>query len=123
MTSDEFDWNDDESGDVLIQSQARTALYWNKWGDLVIRQDGHLQCCDDQIVVLRPQDALTVARAIIHEVEALGIQDQSTPTAKDRTAADRQRRRRAKQRDNDRDNDRDTVTVTPDELPFLTAAE
>jgi hypothetical protein len=49
----EFDWYDDDL--VVLHEQPRTALYFNEYDGLVIRQEGHYLVFDDQLVSIAPE--------------------------------------------------------------------
>ncbi len=48
MMKSDFDWS--ENGVVVLQEQARTAVYENGNGDIVIRQDGGME--DDSVIIV-----------------------------------------------------------------------
>jgi hypothetical protein len=65
MTDDDFDWNDDES--IVLHEQSPIAVYTNRNGGSVIRQNGDFLQSYDQTVVVRPEFALTIAKALLKE--------------------------------------------------------
>ena len=104
MTAD-FDWDNDP--DIVQRTVMATAVYPNNSGRIVIRQQADWNDSDDVVILVAPENALAVARAI---VTAAGLTDESLGVAtapKDRTAAARQRRYR--QRHNEQ-----TLFVTDD---------
>lgn len=52
--SDDFDWTD-ANEDIAVEWQGAIAVYQNKSGALVIRQEGHVSD-EDQFVVVRPEN-------------------------------------------------------------------
>lgn len=114
MAKEYFNWWANE--DVIVREQQAIAVYPNGQGDVVIRQSGHLYE-DDVWIVLGPQHAPALARAILEaacyshqeiEVELDAVPALPAPR-KDRTAAERQRRYRERRNGHE--------TVTP-ELPL-----
>lgn len=64
---DDFDWSDDDS--IALQHQPATAIYFNKFGQLVIRQDSALGD-EDPYVVISPCNITTFVEKIC---DAAGI--------------------------------------------------
>lgn len=68
--TDKFDWNDDDS--VLIGEQLATAVYRNRAGGVVIRQEARSFDDDDAFVVLRDVEAVRlVIKALRREAEGI----------------------------------------------------
>ena len=107
------DW--DEAGigddDIAIRQQDQIAVYWNKRGEVVIRQ--HSWPDDDTIILIAPENAEHLADAILRcaaELTGNHHADEVAPARRDRTAAERMRRYRR----NKRNSRNDTVV----DLPF-----
>ncbi|WP_442580571.1 hypothetical protein ACSBOB_00770 [Mesorhizobium sp. ASY16-5R] len=67
-TADRFDWNSDDS--VLIGEQLATAVYRNRAGGIVIRQEARSFDEDDNFIVLRDAEAVRlVIKALRREAE------------------------------------------------------
>jgi len=138
MSEEQFDW---VSGIwTVLREQPETAVYVGDNGHVVIRQVADWCSQDDQVILVRPENAVTLANAI---VVAAGLDNTAeTSSRKPKTAAERQRLRRAKkheetddalkralshgsvtnvtvERDSSRDSERDSVT----ELPLRDPAE
>lgn len=65
-TAAEFDWRlAHDDGDLAITHQAAIAVYQNSRGDLVIRQEGQYGPDEDQVVIVTPENAAELAKAII----------------------------------------------------------
>jgi hypothetical protein len=56
-----FDW----SNDPLVQHQAATAIYWDDFGHLVIRQQAGPNAQIDSCIVLTPDNVRRVARRML----------------------------------------------------------
>jgi hypothetical protein len=97
----DFDWRKD-ANDVVIREQERTAVYTNPHGCVVIRQAGQYSQDEDQLVIVAPEHARKLARAILAAAAGRAAENPAT----DRTSADRQRRYRKRHRNG--------VTVTRD---------
>jgi hypothetical protein len=66
--TDKFDWNSDDS--VVIVEQLSTAIYRNRAGGIVIRQEARNFDEDDAFVVLRDAEAVRlVIKALRREAE------------------------------------------------------
>ncbi|MDH2355718.1 hypothetical protein QCM80_34355 [Bradyrhizobium sp. SSUT112] len=120
--SEKFDWDDGCLVVPFHPEQNETAVYTNNFGDIVLRQKNPHSWNDDKdhLVILRPEHAEAIVRAIIDEVglpyvlvaESSESSGATVRKLKDLTAAERQRRHRAKLR-MDRDSSRDVnVAVT-----------
>lgn len=86
----EFDWSDDET--IVCYEQPKSKVYFNPQGQVVIRQQAAGYRDEDSFVFFNRENipALIAAlRGCIHEDAA-----PATTSAKDRTAAERQRRYR-----------------------------
>jgi len=145
MTSDDdFDWCSDPT--VVLPEQPPLAVYTNGHGGIVIRMGGDVIQNYDQVVIIRPENALGLCRAILAEAgidvelvrgAAVGTTDKPAPLMLSKSAplsnAERQRRFKEKQRraeaagngGNDGGNDGNSSAVTdgdgqtwPDELPL-----
>jgi len=109
-----FAWNSDDS--VVVKSQAAVAVYCNQTGGVVIRQQGDPDDDADYFVVIRPENAATVARAIMREAgcgdgeKMLALPAPSSKGNSRTAAAARQKRYRARKRDGDSVTQRDGVT-------------
>lgn len=113
MTTSEFDW-DDAADDIVIAEQAAVAVYTNPKGGIVIRQAGQYGPEEDQWIVLAPEHAGKLARALLDLAKAEPTASPPLalpPPAKDRTAAERQRRYRER-RNGVTANERDGRNVT-----------
>ena len=66
--NEKFDWSDGDG--VVLQEQARTAVYENGNGDIVIRQDGGME--DDSIVIVNRMFLEKLIAALIHLKEHEG---------------------------------------------------
>lgn len=64
MSEDDFDWFRDES--VIMREQPATAVYQNKGGAIVIRQEKTWQE-EDPFVFIRPEFIPTLVRALLNE--------------------------------------------------------
>jgi hypothetical protein len=105
QSGEDFDWRRD-ADDIAIEEQLRIAVYCNPRGHVVIRQQDWPE--DDSMVVVAPQNALALARAVLKaagQIEALpellgspfeGASKGDRP--KDPTAAERMRRYRERHR-------------------------
>ena len=116
MSTDQFDWYDDDAGSVVVPEQAAIAVYPNPKGDVVIRQAGQYPD-EDSWIIFATDHAAAVADAILR-VAGLAFQEADIgepATPKDRTAAERQRRYRQRNRNG---TDRD-VTDSDGTLPLL----
>jgi hypothetical protein len=110
--TDDFDWQD-----PTVKDQPATAVYTSVDGAIVIRQERAWNEDGDTIIVIQPEHARTIAKAILGEagidIEAEETSNAAGPSSKDSTAAERQRRRRARLRDShapEAVTDRDGVT-------------
>lgn len=128
--SEKFDWDDGCLVVPFHPEQNETAVYTNHFGDIVLRQKNPHSWKDDEdhLVILRPEHAEAIVRAIIEEVGlpyVLVAEPESSGTTvrtlKDVTAAERQRRHRAKlreRRDSNRDKSDAVTSVTAAQLPL-----
>ena len=94
--SADFQWASDE--DVIVREQSAIAVYANRQGGIVIRQERAWDEDSDVFIVIQPVFAATVASSIMR---ALGDNAPlALPAPSDSTAAERQRRyRQRKKRD------------------------
>jgi hypothetical protein len=94
MVPSDFDWHDDSA--VVLREQPATAIYPNRNGAIVIRQEHPWDEDSDTIVILQPQNARRVANAIL-EVAALLANEATSETIlegnADEARATRQRQR------------------------------
>ena len=95
MSRADFDWHGEE---VVVQEQAAIAVYENVHGGIVVRQQADWHSHEDDIViVVRPDRAVALAKAILRLADELGaIAPTATPLAlpSPMTPAERQRRHR-----------------------------
>lgn len=61
-TSDDFDWNTDDS--IVLKEQRATAVYHNKIGELIIRQQAAWDDDRDSFVYVAPENAVTFMEAL-----------------------------------------------------------
>jgi len=66
----EFSWIDDEES-IIVPHVDAVAVYENTKGDIVIRQEAADPRLDDQVVVLRPEHARSVAAALVQLADAI----------------------------------------------------
>ncbi len=137
-TSDNFDWCSDPA--VILHEQPPIAVYTNESGAIILRMGGDVIQNYDQIIIIRPENALAIVGAILRAADmgdvelsrklfdmpyGAGYEDVELPPAltggddnsgslprepKDPTAAERMRRYRNKHRNDDRNDDRNGVT-------------
>lgn len=62
--SDDFDWAENDS--VILSAQPATAVYTNRYGDVVIRQHGD---DEDAFIFVRPENAQALCQAIMAEAQ------------------------------------------------------
>jgi hypothetical protein len=126
--SDDFSWSSEDTN-VVIQEQPPIAVYTNPHDAIVIRMNGDCLREDDQTIFVRPENVLTLIKALAREA-GMGeidvvrkvaesdyhedyevIEFPSTPVKRPLTNAERQKR----YRDRHRNDERNEVT----ELPLL----
>ena len=100
MSEEQFDW---VSGDwIVLRVQPETAVYVGLNGHIVIRQAGGHGAEDDQVILVRPENAVVLANAIVAAagfdtaISDVNARSAETSSRKPKTAAERQRERRAK---------------------------
>jgi len=117
MSIPEFDWYGDDT--IVVQEQLAVAVYTNPRGNVVIRQKADWCDEDDIWIVISPDRAGAVARAILALVEPEAEPAPlALPAPADRTAAERQKRYRQRHR-NGVTPVTDTVTATSRNGPEL----
>lgn len=72
--ADDFDWTE-EKEDIAVRWQGAIAVYRNKEGALVIRQEGHVGD-EDQFVVVRPENLRLLVDKLL-EVSAAIVTDEA----------------------------------------------
>jgi len=66
--ADDFDWNDYESGDIVVQSVQAVAVYANPRGNIVIRQERDYADESDSFVFV-PLDRIEAVIERMREVQ------------------------------------------------------
>ncbi len=109
----DFDWLDDDS--IAVREQSAIAVYQNRWGHLVIRQEADPYEAEDAIINVAPQNVAALVEVILRTAGLEPPPQLLLPSpAQDRTAAERQKRYRDKHRNAARDalrHDRNGVTL------------
>lgn len=108
--SDDFDWNDLDSEDDILGHQARTSIYENVRGAIVIRQEAGPLEEDDAWVIIRPENIPALIAALRRHLPA-DRPDGGGEARPPMTSAERKRRQRERERH------ADTGGVTPDVTP------
>jgi len=92
-----FEWSSDDS--VVVRSQAALAVYQNAAGAIVIRQEMQWDDDSDVFIVVQPENAPALARAIMREAGSGNGGQLALPAPT--SAAERQRRYRERKRHGD----------------------
>ena len=119
LPRDDFDWYDAEN--LTVPEQAAISVYTNQAGDIVIRQRGEWDDPGDTYIIVRPENAEVLIRAILAEIPPTirRLPADQFPTGGGTTGANRSRRYRERKRhaithvtrDGGCDADRDGVTL------------
>jgi hypothetical protein len=93
----DYDWNNDP--DVVVPEQQAIAVFTNVHGRIAILQKADLHSDEDVVIVVNPENAAALARAILaHATEPEQASRLALPAPADCTAAERQRRYRERHR-------------------------
>ncbi|MBC7103812.1 MAG: hypothetical protein H5U13_11500 [Parvibaculum sp.] len=113
VPSADFDWDGEDADSIVLSAQPATAIYRNARGCIVIRQRDPYDDDADSVLLVLPENAGALARAILAEAGDGGQLALPAPVVSNHSrtaAAERQRRYRERKRDGDVT--RDGVTVT-----------
>jgi hypothetical protein len=77
--SGEFSWKDaDVDGDIVLHAQPKTAVYRNNANAIVVRQED-IYGDDDAYIIIQPNNADAVARAILERAAESRAEQTSRP--------------------------------------------
>lgn len=92
-----FQWHDDDA--VIVRSQPAIAVYSNRAGAIVVRQEAAWDDDSDAFIIVQRQNAPALVRAILAEAGAEAGELVGNKRQGQTAAAERQRRYRQRKRD------------------------